>query len=253
MPRRRFRRREEERVHKVVPTEQEESAKPAGKAEALMQLQRTLGNQYVQRVLAGEEDSMQRASVQKEADEGPELRLVDNPDARDDTQKGCRELMPTGLAALLRAKSKTEQGVEPPSDASLKATIAKYAKYRLLNVPAEFEFTDERYRVTRGENEPEALTDKVEDQIVKTVKDIEGWHLFGLSIMDATRSVLLAVDNRIPSARRIYWIDRAEGGFKDVTGRVDERVTQLSKELWRAQPPDVRQRTRVMFWPFAPV
>ena len=177
MPRRRLKRREEERAHKVAPANQEERSQPTGKAEALMQLQRTLGNQFVQRVLAGEEDSVQRASVQDQSEEGPEVRLLDNPDAMEDTQKECRELMPTGLAALLRAKSKTEQGVEPPTDASLKATIAKYAKYRLLDVPAEFEFTDDRYRVTRGDSEPEALTDKVEDQIVKAAKDIKGWHL----------------------------------------------------------------------------
>ena len=251
MPRRRRRRREEEQAHKVVPASREESAQPAGKAEALMQLQRTLGNQHVQRVLAGA-DAVQRARYGEEAGAGVETRFVENPEAREDTQKECREVMPAGLSALLRAKSQVEQGAEPPSDASLKATIAKYVKYRLLDVPAEFEFTDERNKITKGENKPEALTDKVEDRVIKAVKEIKGWHLFGLSIMDAQRSILLAVDNRNPSARRIYWIDRVEGGFRDVTGRVDERITQLTKEMWSAQPPDIRRRTRVFFWPFAP-
>ncbi len=247
MPRRRIRRRDEEQEHRVLPPSKTETEQSAGKAQILMQLQRTRGNQYVQRVLA-DESSLQRTQFGDE----DKPKFVENPAAREDAEKQCREAMPAGLAALFRQESQQEQGKEPPSDASLKATIASYTKYRLKDMPAVFEFSDERGKLTRGENKPEALTDKVEDQLVKLVQAVKGWHLFGLSIMDAQRSVLLAVDNRNPSARRIYWIDRDEGGFKDVTGRVDERIVQLTQELWLAQPPDLRHRTRVIFWPFAP-
>jgi hypothetical protein len=253
MPRRRGRRRDEEREHRVLPAAQEQEAtvQPAGKAQALMELQRTRGNRYVQRVLAGS-GGVQRSRFGDEDGAALKPAYIQNPAAREDVEKECREVMPTGLQALFRAKSGVEQGTEPPSDLSLKDTIAKYVKYRLLNLPAEFEFADERGRMTKGENKPEALTDKVEDALIKRVKGVKGWHLFGLSLMDAERSVLLAVDNRNPSALRIYWMDRIEGGFKDVTGRVDERITQFTKEMWTAQPPDRRRRTRVIFWPFAP-
>ncbi len=251
MSRRRSRRREEEQEHQVLPATpaQEHTVQPAGKVQGLMELQRTRGNRYVQRMLAG---TVQRARFGEEDGAALKPAFVQNPEARENVEKECREVMPTGLQALFRAKSGAEQGTEPPSDLSLKGTIAQYAKHRLKNVPAEFEFSDERGKLTKGENKPEALTDKVEDALIKQIKGVKGWHLFGLSLMDAQRSVLLAVDNRNPSALRIYWMDRVEGGFKDVTGRVDERISQLTKEMWLAQPPDRRRRTRVIFWPFEP-
>lgn len=253
MSRRRSRRREEEQEHRVLPPTQaqEETVRPAGKVQGLMELQRTRGNRYVQRVLGGA-GNVQRARFGDEDGAALKPAFVQNPEARENVEKECREVMPTGLQALFRAKSGVEQGTEPPSDLSLKETITGYTKHRLKNLPAEFEFLDERGKMTKGENQPEALTDKVEDALIKQIKGIKGWHLFGLSLMDAQRSVLLAVDNRNPSALRVYWMDRVEGGFRDVTGRVDERITQLTKEMWRAQPPDVRRRTRVIFWPFEP-
>jgi hypothetical protein len=228
-----------------------EAKRPAEKAQQLMQLQRTYGNQYVQRVL-GSGANLQRAQFGHEDSASLKPAYIQNPNAREDTEKECQDVMRTGLMALFRQESRLEQGKEPPSDASLKAEIEGLAKHRLKRAPIEFEFTDERGRVTKGENQPEALTDKVEDELVSQVKDVKGWHLYGLSIMDAERSVLLAIDNRNPSARRIFWMDGVDGGFKEVTGRVDERITRLTRELWRAQPPDRRRRTRAIFWRFAP-
>jgi hypothetical protein len=229
----------------------EETVPQSSKVQALMQLQRTVGNQAVQRVLEGA-GGVQRARWGGEDAAALKPAFIENPDAMEDTQKECQEVVHTGLFDLLRQKSRLDQDQDAPSDTSLKETIAGYAKYRLKDLPMTFEFSNERGRMTKGEDRPVALTDKVEDEMVKQVKDVKGWHFFGLSIMDAKRSVLLAVDNRNPSQRRINWIDRVEGGFKDVTGRVDERIIQLTQEMWHAQPPDRRQRTRVIFWPFLP-
>jgi hypothetical protein len=194
---------------------------------------------------------LQRAGYGEEDAAALEPALIQNSSAREDTEKECRVIMQTGLIGLLREKSRAVQGQEPPTDSELEETITGYTKLRLQKAPVQFEFADENSRPTKGENRPEGLMDKVEDALVGKVKAAKGWHLFGLSIMDAQRSVLLAVDNRNPVARRIYWMDRARGGFDDVTGRLDERITRLTQELWSAQPPDRRHRTRATFWTFA--
>ena len=262
MRRRRLRRNDDELLQSestLLPSHQEKkpaeqtAAKTGAPADALMQLQRTRGNRYVQKMLdESPPAAVQRATYGSEDAAALKPAFVENHDALQDTEKICKTLLPTGLFALFKQKARQEQDAQPPTEQSLKQTIATYAKYRLRNEPAIFEFKDEHGRFTKGEHEPEALTDKVEEAVTKRVKNLKGWHLLGLSIMDAERSVLLAVDNRNPDARRLYWIDPVEGGFKDVTGRLDERITQLTRDLWHAQPPDRRRRTRVCFWPFVP-
>lgn len=221
---------------------------PAGPAHLVIQLQRALGNRAVQQVL--EEAGLQRARFGEDDAAALKPAFIENPNAREGTQKECREIAKTGLLDLLRQKSRAEGGKEPPSDKDLKATIAGYEKYRLKRPGGEFEFTDEDGELTKGEKEPEELTAKVEDAVVSKVQEVKGWHLFGLSIMDAQRSALIAVDNRKPGARRVYWLDRTQGGFEEVTGRLDQRITNLTRELWSAQPPDQRHRTRAAFWTF---
>jgi hypothetical protein len=252
MPRRLVSKQKEKIPIKPVEAKDQSSVdtKRDTKSQAVMLLQRTLGNQHVQRVM-NKPPAIQRASLDQDGSMfNP--KFIPNPDARDDTQKECREVMKAGLFSLLRTKTIQEQGVEPPTDVDLKAKVEDYAKYRLRNEPREFEFKDEQNKLTLGERKPESLTEKIEDLIKAQLKNAKGWHLFGLSLMDAERSVLIAVDNRIPSALRIYWMDRVEGGFKDVTGRLDEKITDVTQEMWLAQPPDRRHRTRVTIWMFAP-
>jgi hypothetical protein len=252
MPRRRIKKQQEKIPLKPVKTDDQSSAnsKTDQKSQAVMLLQRTLGNQYVQRVM-DKPPAIQRAGLDQDGSMfNP--NFIPNPDARDDTQKECREVMKAGLFSLLRTKTIQEQGVEPPTDVELKSQVEKYAKYRLRNEPHEFEFKDNQNKITLGERKPETLTEKIEDLLKAQLKNAKGWHLFGFSLMDAERSVLIAVDNRIPSALRIYWMDRVEGGFKDVTGRLDEKITDVTQEMWLAQPPNRRHRTRVTLWMFVP-
>ncbi|MBN1318555.1 MAG: hypothetical protein JXA42_23950 [Anaerolineales bacterium] len=253
MPRRRISRLDDRIPIKPIEKPEVQSdinPKTDNKTQAVMLLQRTLGNQYVQRVM-DKPPVVQKASLDQDGSMfNP--NFIPNPDAREDTQKECREVMKAGLFALLRNKTIQEQGVEPPTDIELKADVEKYAKYRLRNEPHEFEFKDDQNKLTLGERKPESLTEKIEDLLKAQLKNAKGWHLFGLSLMDAERSVLLAVDNRKPSALRIYWMDRTEGGFKDVTGHLDEKITRVTQEMWLAQPPDRRHRTRVTIWMFTP-
>lgn len=255
MPRRRIERREETAPVKMIDKADSQSktgpVRAGSKAQAVMLLQQTLGNQYVQRVV-NKPPAIQRAGGLDQDGSMFNPNFIQNPDARDDTQKECREVMKAGLFSLFRAKTVQEQGAEPPTDVELKAQVEDYSKYRLRNEPHEFEFKDERNKITLGENKPESLPEKIEDLLMSQIKNVKGWHLFGLSLMDAERSVLLAVDNRNLNARRIYWMDRIEGGFKDVTGRLDERITQITRDMWLAQPPDRRHRTRVTIWLFTP-
>ncbi len=221
---------------------------PRGALQAMVQLQQSAGNQAVQRSVA----AVQRALRGAQESATLQHTLIQNPDAVSETEKACRVIMQTALVPLLKNTAIHEQGEEPPTDLALKARVSQYAKLRLHREPSVFEFRDERHRITLGEQSPETLAEKVEDHLVDQVEAVPGWHLLGLSIMDAEHSALLAVDNRNPGARRIYWMDQVEGGYRDVTGRLDAKIEETTRDFWQAQPADRKRRTRVCFWRFVP-
>jgi hypothetical protein len=68
--------------------------------------------------------------------------------------------------------------------------------------PTEVVFNNEN-----GNREPTAMISSAWDAIMEMVGDTEGWHIFGLAVMDGEHSVTVFVDNRA-DGRRVYWADQ---------------------------------------------
>jgi hypothetical protein len=90
----------------------------------------------------------------------------------------------------------------------------------------------------------------VSDAVVNLAPDQGCWYAFGLSLVDATHSVLLLVDFT-GSGRRVYWLDQFSRGLsKEVTTTLDAEITTYTQNLWQRKldTKGIRFSTPVRLW-----
>jgi hypothetical protein len=115
--------------------------------------------------------------------------------------------------------------------------------------PRVFDFIDRRRR-RAGTLAPESLRSSVSDVVVNRSPTQGCWYAFGLSLVDATHSVMLVVDFTGPS-RRIYWLDQFSRGLsREVTTTLDAEITTFTKNLWadKQRTKGIGVNTTVRLW-----
>lgn len=165
---------------------------------------------------------------------------------RKTTRDSCIAIVNKGLRRLFAAQLRGRR-----LGSEMEKTMARLVDLHLADKPMEIQFHDARGRITRGTTEPDSLSISARTAILASVRPEIGWYLFGLSIMDGYHSVLLAVDCRSPAAPAVYWLDQIYSGFDDVTGTLDERITQLTRRWWQKVKASkgVGYNTVVRIWP----
>jgi hypothetical protein len=115
--------------------------------------------------------------------------------------------------------------------------------------PLVIDFNDRRGR-RAGTLAPVSLRSSVSDAVVNLAPDQGCWYAFGLSLVDATHSVLLLVDFT-GSSRRIYWLDQFSRGLsREVTTTLDAEITTFTQRLWQSKldTKGIRFSTPVRLW-----
>jgi Zn-dependent peptidase ImmA (M78 family) len=174
------------------------------------------------------------------------VRQAFEENAKAATRASCIAVVNTGLRKLFGAQLKGK-----PLGSEMEKTMARLNALHLADQPVQIEFQDARGRITKGTLAPDMLSESPKDRILGMVGPEPGYYLFGLSIMDGYHSVLLAVDSRNPADRKIYWMDQIYSGLDDVTEKLDDRITRLTKDWWNAvkATKGVGYRTITRIWP----
>jgi hypothetical protein len=165
------------------------------------------------------------------------VREAFEENAKKATRDSCIIIVNKGLRKLFvdQFSRKGKKGeVEPIRGEwvkSMEAAMGKLQAMHLAEKPSRIELLTAKGR-TAGTLPPDSLQRSARAEIVSLVGAEPGWYLFGLSIMDGYHSVLIAVDNRIATAQKIYWMDQIFSGFDDVTSELDSRITRLTKSFW---------------------
>ena len=113
----------------------------------------------------------------------------------------------------------------------------------------DIDFLNHRGR-RAGTLPPVSLRSSVSDAVTSRAPNSGCWYAFGLSLVDATHSVLLLVDFT-GSARRIYWLDQYTRGLtKEVTTTLDAEITAYTQRLWQHKlaTKGIRFSTIVRLW-----
>ncbi|MFC7531770.1 hypothetical protein [Actinoplanes sp. GCM10030250] len=115
--------------------------------------------------------------------------------------------------------------------------------------PLVIDFNDSRGR-RAGSLAPVSLRSSVLAAVVDRAPNSGCWYAFGLSLVDATHSVMLLVDFT-GSSRRIYWLDQFTRGLtREVTTTLDAEITTFTQALWQRKldTKGVRFSTPVRLW-----
>jgi hypothetical protein len=115
--------------------------------------------------------------------------------------------------------------------------------------PRIFDFIDRRRR-RAGTLAPESLRSSVSDVVVNRSPRRGCWYAFGLSLVDATHSVMLLVDFT-GTSRRIFWLDQFSRGLsREVTTTLDAEITTFTKNLWaeKRRTKRIGVNTTVRLW-----
>ncbi|WP_143175145.1 hypothetical protein [Cryptosporangium aurantiacum] len=115
--------------------------------------------------------------------------------------------------------------------------------------PLRFNFVDSRGG-RAGTRAPVALRGSVRAAVIRRSPTRGCWYAFGLSLVNATHSVLLLVDFTGPS-RRIFWLDQNRRGLNlDVTSNLDDVITTFTKDLWRQkqEKKGIGVKTSIRLW-----
>jgi hypothetical protein len=134
---------------------------------------------------------------------------------------------------------------------TIQDTMKKLEGLNLVGKPTVIEFLDSTAKVTKGTIKPNKLSQSVEGYLLSLSAPLNGWYLYGLSIMDGYHSVLIAVQVTGDKAK-VHWLDQTEG-FKDVTGKLDSMIEEKTIRWWEGVKASkgVGYKTRTTFWPFA--
>ncbi len=115
--------------------------------------------------------------------------------------------------------------------------------------PLVIDFNDHRGR-RAGTLPPVSLRSSVSDAVNDQSPDSGCWYAFGLSLVDATHSVLLLVDHTGPT-RRLFWLDQFSRGLdREVTTTLDAEITDFTQRLWQRKldTKGIRFSTQVRLW-----
>jgi Papain-like cysteine protease AvrRpt2 len=171
-------------------------------------------------------------------------------------RRNCITIMNAGLRQLYGSRLQNSDGSGKALGSTVQDTMAALMGYGLAQMPQVFEFQDASGRLTHGTVRPDSLISSVEAWLNAQgeANAQSAWYVFGLSIMDGYHSVVLALSfsGTGDAATRIYWADQIHGGWDDVTGGVDARITSLTQRWWDPLSPDRKARTRVTVWPLVP-
>jgi N-acetyl-anhydromuramyl-L-alanine amidase AmpD len=168
----------------------------------------------------------------------------------------CIEIMNAGLRAFYGSELDNTDGTRKPLGSSVQATMAALESYGLAQSPQVFDFVDAAGRVTTGTRRPDRLAPSVEGSIMARAEAeaMSGWYVFGLSVMDGYHSVTLAVqfNGTGDSLTKVYWADQIYGGWDDVTGTLDDRLTQRTQSWWDPLPANRKAKTSARVWALNP-
>lgn len=115
---------------------------------------------------------------------------------------------------------------------SVDGALNQLVRQGLATGPLLIDFVDRRGK-RAGTLAPVSLRSSVSDAVTSRAPDSGCWYAFGLSLLDATHSVLLLVDFTGPT-RRIYWLDQFSRGLsREVTTTLDAEITALTQRLWQ--------------------
>jgi hypothetical protein len=162
------------------------------------------------------------------------LRTVDHP------ARGHKRSMPH-QPRTVRMGALTVESV----DGALNQLVRK----GLATGPLVLDFVDRRGK-RAGTLAPVSLRSSVSDAVTRRAPDSGCWYGFGLSLLDATHSVLLLVDFS-GSTRRIFWLDQFTRGLsREVTTSLDAEITSFTQRLWQTKldTKKVRFSTTVRLW-----
>ena len=163
------------------------------------------------------------------------------------------------LRQLFNSALRNADGTDKPLGATVQDTMSALQGYGLALPKNDFEFADPTGALTRGAARPDHLRDSVEDWIAHDPDPDPhpdagaqaGWECYGISLLDGYHGVILAHGGN-GAGPRLYWIDQINGGFDDVTGKLDQRIASLTQKWWDPQDAARKPRTRVSVWPLTP-
>jgi hypothetical protein len=162
------------------------------------------------------------------------LRTVDHP------ARGRKSSMPR-QPRTVRMGALTVQSVD--------GALNQLVRQGLATGPLVIDFVDRRGK-RAGTLAPVSLRSSVSDAVTSRAPDSGCWYGFGLSLLDATHSVLLLVDFTGPT-RRIFWLDQFSRGLsEEVTNTLDAKITAFTQGLWQRKldTKNVRFSTTVRLW-----
>jgi hypothetical protein len=170
------------------------------------------------------------------------------------TRMDCITTMNAALRALYGDGLKNADGSNKSLSSTVQDTMAALQSYGLASSGQVFEFRKADGGLTKGNSRPDHLDQSIEDWINNQAdaQAQSGYYVFGLSIMDGYQSVLLVLQfgGKGDAATKVYWVDQIYGGWDDVTGGVDARVTDRTQKWWDGADP--HPKTRATIWPLNP-
>jgi V8-like Glu-specific endopeptidase len=171
-------------------------------------------------------------------------------------QTDCVQVLNSGLRQLFGAALANADGTPKALGTTVQDSMAALARYGMAQDAHEFEFADAAGMLTKGVARPEHLQDSAEDWLVNQADSghDHGWYAFVLSLLDGYHNVVLALDfsGRGDAGTKLFWLDQIHGGFDEVTGTLDARITRHTQEWWDPLDASHKPKTRVSVWPLSP-
>jgi hypothetical protein len=161
------------------------------------------------------------------------------------TQYSCIGILNKAVGTLYSEELKGKK-----LGSTIQDTMKALRKLNIVGAPVIIEFFDASGNITTGMKEPKTLSQSIEQLVLSSSAPLEGWYLYGLSIMDGYHSVLLAVDATV-SSKKVYWLDQTVG-FEEITGNLDARIENKTNSWWQGvlASKGERYRTRATIWFF---
>jgi N-acetyl-anhydromuramyl-L-alanine amidase AmpD len=169
-------------------------------------------------------------------------------------RQNCITIMNAGLRRLYGPALLESDGSQRALSDRVNRTMDALQNYGLAGARQDFEFLNASGTLTKGVLRPERLRDSVEGWLMSQAdaNQMSAWYIFGLSLMDGYHSVLLALmfSGSGNPLTKLYWLDQIYGGFDDVTGSADARITDRTQKWWDGET--TKPRTRATIWPLIP-
>jgi hypothetical protein len=170
-------------------------------------------------------------------------------------KKDCITITNAGVRKLFGSRLQNADGTSKALGSTCQDTMRALQGYGLAAAEQVFEFNDAAGAMTKGARRPDHLVSSIESWLVSqadaTANNMSALYVFGLSIMDGYHSVILVLDYAGigEPLTRVYWADQIYGGWDDVTGQLDARITSRTQGWWDPLPAGKKAKTRATVWP----